>query len=92
MTTTNGSAVLEPTPIFDSVMQDQGVELMPVPATPTHAEFMAASGYNEWLAGVLDQTEQYERPAKHTSDKSEVNPMGTHPVRPVPTKRKGGKR
>lgn len=82
--TTNGATVLEPTPIFDAVMQEQGVEMMPLPATPTHEEFLSQRDHAEWLALVLgDDPQPGERPRLNTPPAQ---------PRPVPTKRNKGQR
>jgi hypothetical protein len=73
------------TPLFDAVMAEQGVDLMPLPPTPTHAEFMAARGQDDWLAGLESMLALYERP-------QHAGPTSKSPTPGVPVKKKGGGR
>jgi hypothetical protein len=77
------------TPIFDRTQAEHDVPMLPIPAHPTHEEFLAEHGYPEWLAGVMSGTVQYERPTKHKADPTGDVPLPsmTGTMRPVPTKR-----
>lgn len=40
------------TPIFDAVMQEQGVDMMPLPPHQTHEEFLTQHGYYDLQKAV----------------------------------------
>jgi hypothetical protein len=63
------------TPIFDSVMDDQNVDMMPLPDMKTHEQFMNEHGYPGFLdratailSGALNPR---ENPDQETSEQSQ---------------------
>lgn len=70
------------TPIFDAVQAEHDVPMLPIPAHPSHEEFLRERGFYDWVAGL----EKYDRPSVTRPKAATTSMTGT--MRPVPTKRR----